>query len=202
MNDKTYKIYFFLNYEVSPEKYLERPRNIDLKKDLTIRPVKKDTIELGERTLTEYYEKFENGEYLNPLLCIDHKFIRDTNGLVLQRDTIARWVYDDDSLEEGLSTTKYFVTESEKYEEIKRRRYNIVYINLIPLATELGLGNEVVAFFEANQTLVNTYIDAGSNALLAAVGAMTDEWIDRTLPTGNTPRQALQLYLQIGALTI
>ena len=90
------------------------------------------------------------------------------------------------------------MTEEEKYDEIRRRRYNIVYKNLVPLARQFELETEVVNFFETNQVLVNTYIDSGSKSLLQAVGSMTDDWLDVTLPTGNTPRQALQLYLAIG----
>ena len=182
---------------------LERPRGIDFKKDLIIRPIKKDTIEFGERIKSEHYEKIEDGEYINLLLQVDHIFTRDAKGLVEQRDTTVRWVCDDDSLEEGLVTTKYYPTEIEKFDEIKRRRSNIVYKNLVPLARTFGLENEVVSFFEAYQVKVDTYINAGSNELLLTVNSIvtdeTTQWFDSVLPTGNTPRQALQLYLQVGA---
>lgn len=201
--DKGFKVYDFLNYEIDPEAYIQRPRGLDLKKDLTIRPVKKDTIEFGERIRSEHFEKFENGQYLNLILRVDHVFTRNNKGLVEKRDTTVRWVCDDDTLEDGLVTTKYYPTEVEKYDEIKRRRYNIVYKNLVPIAQAFGLETEVVSFFEANQILVNTYIDTGSNELLSIVNSIvvdqTTEWFDRVLPTGNTPRQALQLYLQIGS---
>lgn len=194
-----YKIYNFIDDpNILPHQQLEEPRYFNLKQDLTIRPIKQTTIEFGERVKSEYFEKYENEQYINSLLVITHKFIRDDRGLVEKRETLTQWVFEDDSLPEGKQTVKFYITEEEKYDEIRCRRYNIVYKNLVPLARQFELETEVVNFFETNQVLVNTYIDSGSKSLLQAVGTMTDDWLDVTLPTGNTPRQALQLYLAIG----
>ena len=198
MTDLAYLVYDFVNYEIDPEKTLERPRTIDLKQDLTIRPVKRTTIEFGERKQSAYYEKFENGEYVNLLLRVDHVFTRDNQGLVLQRDTKTCWAYDDGTLETGIDTTKFYVSESEKYNEIKRRRYNLIYENLIPIGRLEGLEEEITGFFETYQVQVQSYIDAGSRDIIGLVQSSPEPWLDIVLQTGNrSSREAIPIYLSI-----
>ncbi len=198
MEDKAYKVYDFINYDVEPELYLERPRGIDLKQDLNIRPAKRTVINFGERTQSEYYEKFEEGSYVNLLLRIDHVFTRDSLGLVEKRDTKSCWSYDDDTLEPGITTIKYYPTQQEKYAEIKRRRYNLIYNNLIPIGIAENLESEITAFFEANQTAVSSYIDVGSREIISIVSSSSETWLDQILEiAGRSAREAIPIYLNM-----
>lgn len=198
MTDLAYLVYDFINYDIDPEKTLERPRALNLKQDLTIRPVKKTTITFGERVQSSYYEKYENDQYVNLLLQIDHVFTRDDFGLVTQRDTKSCWTFDDGSLEEGIDTTKFYVTESERYNEIKRRRYNLIYENLIPIGRIEGLEEEITGLFETYQTQVQSYIDAGSREIITLVQNSSESWLDIVLQTGQrSSRIAIPIYLSI-----
>ncbi len=197
MTELAFLVYDFLNFPIDPEKTLERPRTINLKRDLTIRPVKKTTIVFGERTQSEYYEKYEDEVYINLLLRIDHVFTRDSQGLVLQRSTKTCWAYDDGSLETGIETIKYYITESEKYKEIKRRRYNIIYENLIPIGRLEGLEEPITSFFETYQVQVQSYIDAGSREILLLTQTSPESWLDTVLTTGRSAREAIPIYLSM-----
>ncbi|MDJ0723742.1 MAG: hypothetical protein QNJ38_01360 [Prochloraceae cyanobacterium] len=200
MEDRVFRVYDFVNYSILPEKILERPRGLSLKRDLTIRPVKKTTILFGERTQSEYYESYnqETNGYENLLLRIDHVFTRDIRGLVEKRETKSCWTYDDGELEPGVTTVKFYPTEQEKYEEIKRRRYNLIYRNLIPLGILENLESEITVFFEVNQTAVSSYIDVGSREIISIVSSSSEIWLDQILETaGRSAREAIPIYLNM-----
>ena len=162
-----YKIYRYREPWQLPTNLDLHPGSIIFPEQLNKNLPKEPNIYLGERRQTIYYDRYEDGQYQDPIIKIAYAFKRDDTGLVFEKIKTIVWC-----LESGKWSSQTqqdsipVVSESVKLQEIKRRRSNIID-ELKGLAkkfstAEIPLEAKILEVFEENQLLINSYIDAGS----------------------------------------
>lgn len=204
MANTDYKIYRYLEPWQLPSSLDVHPGHIIFPDQLNKNLPKEPTIYLGERRKSTYYDRFENGEYVDPIIKIAYAFKRDDKGFVYEKVKTIVWCLKDDNWSSQTQIDFIpVVSESEKIIEIKRRRTNIIN-ELKGLAkkfdtVELPLESRILTVMEENQLLVNSYIDAGSAKFRDAIAQSNADWLDEVVvATGNKPRDIFLTYLSIG----
>ena len=199
-----YKIYRYLEPWELRSNLSQHPGYIIFPDSLNRNLPKKPTIHLGERRKSVYYDRFENGEYIDPIIKVEYSFKREDQGLVYEKLRTICWQLENDKWSSDVQTDVIpVVSEGEKLREIKRRRANIID-ELKGLAkkfttSDIPLEAKILEIFEENQLLINSYIDAGSAKFRDAIGSSKEDWLDTIIPaTGNKSRDVLVQYLSIG----
>lgn len=204
MSTRHYKIYRYRQPWQLPPSLDIHPGDIIFPEQLNRDLPKQTIIELGERRQSIYYDRYRDGEYLDPIIKVDYVFNRDERGFVFEKVRTISWCLEDGTWSQ--QTQKDFipvVSQAEQITELKRRRENIIN-ELKGLAkkystTQLPLEAKILEVFEANQVLINSYIDAGSPKFRDAISISTEPWLDEVVvATGNTSRDILLSYLSIG----
>lgn len=199
-----YKIYNYVNPENQPLSLSLHPGHIIFPDQLNKNLPKKSEIILGERRRSVYYDRVEDGKYIEPIIKIAYAFKRDESGLVYEKVRTIAWILESGKWSNELQTDIIpIISDAEKLTEIKRRRYNVV-TELKGLAKkystpEFNLEGKTLEIFENYQLFVNSYIDAGSAKLRDAIAEDNADWLDVTNPaTNNTPREIFNQYFSIG----
>ena len=202
--DNYFKIYRYREPFELPQSLDIHPGSIIFPEQLNKNLPKEPTIYLGERRQTIYYDRYEDEQYKDPIIKIAYAFKRDDAGLVYEKIRTIVWC-----LESGKWSSQTqqdsipVVSEALKLQEIKRRRSNIID-ELKGLAkkfstAEIPLEAKILAVFEENQLLINSYIDAGSAKFRNAIASSSESWLDAVVPaTGNKSRDIIVSYLSIG----
>lgn len=205
ISDFYYKIYRYVAPENLPASLTLSPKNIIFPQQLDRNlPKKPPKIVYGERVQSVYCDRYEGGEFHEPIIKVDYQFFRDESGFVQQKQRTISWMLESG---EWSSNTKAdlipIAGELAQLAEIKRRRSNIVD-ELKSLAKkysteQIPLTDKIREVFEANQVLINSYIDAGSPQFRDAIASSKESWLDVVVPaTGNSSREVLLDYLLIG----
>lgn len=199
-----YKIYRYIDPEDQPQNLSKHPGSIIFPDQLNRNLPKRTDIILGERRRTTYFDRYENDQFIEPIIEINYHFERDQQGLVFEKMRSIAWMLESEAWSEETQVDYIpVVGAAEKLAEIKRRRYNIIS-ELKGLAKKFStaenqLERRILEIFEENQLLINTYIDAGSSKFRNAIQNSDQAWLDVVIPaTGNKSRDVLTQYLSIG----
>lgn len=157
----------------------------------------------GELVLTQYYgERLENS-FGDLVVREASEYERDDDNYARRRIMTITWFLDDDNPHaEQKVREKFYITDKERVNELKRRRENIVdWLNGALAGTPLEQPQR-----ELLQRLtipVVDYVSTGSNLLRQAIADAPEAWLDAKLPQDDryTFRQFLPVELAKGMVT-
>lgn len=199
-----YKIYRYIAPENQPVSQSIHPGHIIFPDQLTRHLPKVQNIVLGERRRSVYYDRYSDGEYVEPIVKIDYAYKRQETGLVYLKIRTISWMLENDRWSREVQSDRIpVINEAQKLLEIKRRRSNVIS-ELKGLAKkysteQFNLEGKTLEIFEEFQLYVNSYVDAGSSKLKNAIATYDADWLDVANPeTGNKPRDIFLTYFSIG----
>ena len=198
-NDIEYQIYEYTNILEGSV----HPRNIIFPDSLNRNLPKETKILKGERIQSIYYDNydFDTETFSKPVVKVDYVFVRDEKGLLKYKERTITWAFKSGNWSPEVQYDVIPMTStSEKLNEIKRRRSNIVE-ETKSLAEKLGILSATLDVFSKYDREVSRYINAGSADLANAIISDTEfGWLDG--PTITNPkvniRQFLYSYFIIG----
>ena len=195
-----YKLYRYVAGEKDP--YLH-PGSIIFPENLTKHLPKKQFIALGERIKTIYFDRFEVDTFIEPIIKVDYKFNRDSEGYMLSKERTISWRTEDNRWSDRIQYDVIPITSNQqKLAEIERRRNNIID-EVAGLSRDIGLKSALADLYYRYVTEINLYIKSGSSSLAIAIKNNVDlEWLENPTPSNpnKTVRQFLVEYFSIGTI--
>lgn len=176
------------------------PCDVDFSTGLIRRLPRKSTIFRGERTITQYYDSYdEQTETFNDLILeVRHTFNRggytDDTRLATSRDTEIHWQLEDNTFSSQFKTLiKYYSNLQRMLEEVQTRRHNaaneladMVVAAFGPVATSTTTQN-ILGWSTTNRGLIDAWIEYGAYTdLVAEIPPDTDPDWGQDLLNGET----------------
>lgn len=163
-------------------------------------------LDYGQKISTVYYQSYDfaNKVYSNPVVKCDRVVDYDFNNSPIKLTKSIFWRLSDGTWKAGLSWEEPIIDPLAFWQKRRSRIVNQLKKLAFDFSTEeFPLEEYLVRFFEQNQVLINSYIDAGSGLLQKAVKHSSEKWIDVVIEaTGNSSREVLLDYLSKGVFEV
>ena len=198
--NQEFKIYRYVDPDFLPLCLRVHPGWLIFPEGLNKNLPKKHFIALGERVKTIFFDRYEDGRFIDPIIKIDYKFNRDEFGYLVEREKTVSWQLENNSWATRTQLDIIPVSSNqEKISELKKRRQNIVD-EVAGLSKKIGLGTALTDLYKRYFKEIELYTQSGLDDFAIALNKNTDlPWLER--PTSNpniSVRDFLINYFSIG----